>query len=84
MKKTRLKEYKNGTWITETYDCDICEKSEEILKKRKQKENSKSKASGYNNADTWIMCFFGVALATSVALNVYQYVLMRSFLQMIK
>lgn len=25
MKKTRLKEYKNGTWITETYDCDICE-----------------------------------------------------------
>lgn len=48
-------------------------------KKRKQNENSKSKASGYNNADTWIMCFFGVALATSVALNVYQYVLMRSF-----
>ena len=52
MKKTRLKEYKNGTWITETYDCDICEKSEEIIKKRKQKESPKSKASGHNNADT--------------------------------
>lgn len=84
MKRTRLKEYKNGTWITETRECDVCEKSEEIIKKRKQSETTSKQASSYNKVDIWIMCFYALALGLSISLNVYQYVLMRSFLDIIK
>jgi hypothetical protein len=36
MKRARLKEYKNGTWTTETRECDVRKESEQIEKNKKR------------------------------------------------
>ena len=85
MKRAKLKEYRNGAWMTETCECDICEESEQIEKEQKKTiMNSYKHTSCTEKTRVIITCMYILALGLSVGLNVYQYMLMRSFLDMIK
>jgi|TARA_R110000751_G_scaffold81332_1_gene164087 hypothetical protein len=85
MKRARLKEYKNGTWTTETRECDVRKESEQIEKKQKKTiMNSPKDTSAPEKTGVIITCLYVLVLGLSAGLNVYQYMLMRSFLDMIK
>ena len=85
--RLRLKEYRNGTWITESLpcDCSICKRSEELEKERKkQKQKQKICNMKFNKVDHILIYFYILALAASIGLNIYQYLVIRSITDIIK
>lgn len=71
--------------MIETCECDICEESEEIEKRQKKTiMNSSKDTSSTEKTRIIITYLYVLALGLSVGLNIYQYILMRSFLDMIK